>query len=226
MYTAYDKLKENCGAEVLDQVTQGKITQMEYMVIFLNDQIYNTSLVIEDILKKNGRYRQKEKMLIKEIRKEITKYNNRMSNTDDRFVDLIADVTASLEDDIGPHINIFTYQISQELLNHGIDGVDNMMITQTHLLHVLHRMAESSLKEIKRMYFEYTSCEYTSLAVLEMKGIARLANELSFIFQRSMINNNLVVNLYSNEMVKRSFDVFLKKVWDTKLYDKAFENWN
>lgn len=224
--SAYRSLEKNGKADALDELTNGKITQMEYMVIFLNDQMYNTSIVIEDILRKNNRYRHKEKMLCNEIKKEIKKYNDSIANWSPSFVELIADVTASLEEDIKPSLDIYAYQISQAFLNNGISGCDNQMLTQTHILSVLHRMASTCLEGIRDLYFKHTSCYYTSLVQLEIKNIDRLASELSFISERSLREKKLVIVLASNEMAKKAFDVVLKKIWDTKLYDKAFENWN
>lgn len=224
---AYKRLEKNReSAEILDDLTNRKITQMEYMVIFLNDQMYNTSLVIEDILRKNNRYRHKEKMIYNEIKKEISRYNNRLSFWSEEFITLIADVTSSLEDDIKPSLDIYSYQISQALLDCGIDGVNNQIMTQSHQLYVLNRMVTAVLNGIKDLYFKYTACYYTSLSQLEIKNIDRLSSELFGISAKILKDKNIIVDLSSNKMVTAAFDVILKKIWDTRLYDKAFENWN
>lgn len=224
---AYKRLQKNrMSVEDLDNLTNRKITQMEYMVIFLNDQMYNTSLVIEDVLRKNGKYRHKEKMLCNEIKKEIGKYNNRLDNWSREFITLIADVTSSLEEDIKPSLDIYSYQISQALLDHGVSGVNNQIMTQVHQLFVLNRMAVSVLDGIQDMYFKHTACYYPSLFQLEIKNLDRLSSELFGISAKTLKDKDIVVDLSANKMVTAAFDVVLKKIWDTKFYDKAFENWS
>lgn len=223
--SAYNRLKENRDAGILDELTNSKITQMEYMVIFLNDQIYNASIVLEDILRKSNRYRHKEKMLFNEMKREIKKYNDRIADWDTKYVEMIADITSSLEEDIKPHLDIYSYQISQALLNSNITGANNSIIVQTDLLYVLGKMSSTCLEEIKNIYFNHTACYYTMLDELEIKNVCRFAKELSLMSQKKVMKNKEDIYFQHNPMVRAAFDVVLKKIWDSKLYNKAFENW-
>ncbi|MEG2282957.1 MAG: hypothetical protein RSB93_06980, partial [Rikenellaceae bacterium] len=96
----------------IDQETNGLVSSLTYVVLFVNDQVYNYSLMLGEELKNSPFYRHEAKRLFNDIMKCVDNYNTNIFRTVKVNAEAFADITQSMEDDIKPHIDTYLYSVS------------------------------------------------------------------------------------------------------------------
>ena len=101
----------------IDKDTGGLVTSLTYIVLFVNDQVYNFEMQLSDHIKGCGLYRQKVKMLINNMDRQMAAYNRQICRIAGVIEDAKALNTQSMEDDIKPQIDRYGFTVSQALHN-------------------------------------------------------------------------------------------------------------
>lgn len=221
------RLRDNATAEKLDAMTRARISRLDYMVIFLNDQLYNYSIMLEDLLKEGGLMKFEQKFHFKKIKEAIQQYNSKIEKMDPQFIELVADVTSSMEEDIQPHIDMYKYQMSQLLLDNGVSGNTNHILSIIEVMLLMRCMIDSSIKFIKELYYNCTMIDdshYTDF--LEIRNIDAHLRNLSDMVVAKCVGKKAKVDFSNNEKVAMAFEALKNKLFDAKVYNKAFENWS
>ena len=102
----------------IDQDTGGLVTSLTYIVLFLNDQVYNSTIELRDNIKNTSFY--KHEKHVNDLYKFMRSYNTNIGITANINQEALAIITQSMEDDIKPHIDRYGFAISQSLHNAGI----------------------------------------------------------------------------------------------------------
>lgn len=224
---ALNARKDNCEQDKLDSLTGEKITRLDYMVIFLNDQIYNSSLMLEDSMKKNGFMRFEAKNFFKGVKECIERYNAKIDRMGEDFIELVADITSSMEEDIQPHLDKYRYRVSQLLLDAGIDGAANQVLSILEQMILMSTIAQSCIGHIEDMFYEHTMLrgrDYTKFLRMESVDvkIRRLSNQIA----SKVLKKEVTLNFGQDQQLIQAFEAIKNKLFDAKVYDKAFENWS
>lgn len=224
--TAQRKLEKNLDLGVLDELTEEKITRLNYMVIFLNDQLYNSSMELEGLMKKGGFMRHEAKFYFNNVKKCIEEYNRRIDNLGDKYIEMIADITSSMEEDLLPHLNMYKYQVSQMLLNNDITGIANQALSVIDCMMLIHSVAESNVKAIKDILYEFTGAGEHYTDCLDISRINVNLKRLSNAIASKVIPKGKEVHFEDNEKVNMAFKVVRNKLYSAELYNKALANWS
>lgn len=104
----------------IDQDTGGLVTSLTYIVLFLNDQVYNSTIELRDNIKNTSFYKHEVKKHVNDLYKFMRSYNTNIGITANINQEALAIITQSMEDDIKPHIDRYGFAISQSLHNAGI----------------------------------------------------------------------------------------------------------
>lgn len=132
-------MKNISSWEDIDKDSKGMITNLTYTVLFINDQIYNWSLILHDELSKTNLYKQRVKQLCKQINRITNNYNSTLGCANISTVNktALAVITASMEEDVSKHIEVYKYTISNILLSKGIVGDKNKIASIASTLNML-----------------------------------------------------------------------------------------
>ena len=110
-------MKQYNSWDEIDKDTGGLVTSLTYIVLFVNDQVYNFEMQLSDHIKGCGLYRQKVKMLINSMDRQMAAYNRQICRIAGVNAEAMALITQSMEDDIKPHIDRYGFTVSQALHN-------------------------------------------------------------------------------------------------------------
>lgn len=108
--------------EEIDKDTNGLVTSLTYMVLFLNDQVYNYTVSLMEAIRNSEHYRHNAKRTANAIERGINAYNTNIFRIAKANKEAFAEITQSMEEDVQPHIDRYYYTISQILLDHGVSG--------------------------------------------------------------------------------------------------------
>ena len=98
-------MKQYNSWDEIDKDTGGLVTSLTYIVLFVNDQVYNFEMQLSDHIKGCGLYRQ------------MAAYNRQICRIAGVNAEAMALITQSMEDDIKPHIDRYGFTVSQALHN-------------------------------------------------------------------------------------------------------------
>lgn len=110
-------MKQYNSWDEIDKDTGGLVTSLTYIVLFVNDQVYNFEMQLSNHIKGCGLYRQKVKMLINNMDRQMAAYNRQICRIAGVNAEAMALITQSMEDDIKPHIDRYGFTVSQALHN-------------------------------------------------------------------------------------------------------------
>ena len=213
-------LKENQidSWEKIDEETNSLVSILTYIVLFVNDQVYNYSFLLGDELKKSPLYRFKVKKLFNDIEKEICKYNKNIFRIANVNAEVLANITLSMEEDIKPHIDNYYYTISQVLLNHGISGERNRLSSLACVINMLSQTSRLSINDFgnvisKRFHIANNPLEYLSLDKIE---------RLSDLLSSEIGESREKINLDKETSVHAAFRALFNNLMKPEVFEKAF----
>ncbi|REC35424.1 hypothetical protein [Parabacteroides distasonis] len=99
--------------EEIDKDTNGLVTSLTYMVLFVNDQVYNYTVSLMEAIRNSEHYRHNAKRTANVIEREINAYNTNIFRIAKANKEAFAEITQSMEEDVQPHIDRYYYTISQ-----------------------------------------------------------------------------------------------------------------
>ena len=79
-------MKQYNSWDEIDKDTGGLVTSLTYIVLFVNDQVYNFEMQLSDHIKGCGLYRQKVKMLVNSMDRQMAAYKRQICRTDRKSV--------------------------------------------------------------------------------------------------------------------------------------------
>ena len=89
--------------EEIDKDTNGLVTSLTYMVLFVNDQVYNYTVSLMEAIRNSEHYRHNAKRTA--IEREINAYNTNIFRISKANKEAFAEITQSMEEDVQPHID-------------------------------------------------------------------------------------------------------------------------
>lgn len=213
------KLKESTNWEEIDEKSKGLVSVFTGVVLFLNDQVYNYSVALEEELKNSSLFRHKVKKFYNELSQYLSVYNMTIFKKVKVDQEAFANITISMEDDLKDHIEKFMYSVSQEFLNSGINGKENKIVSLSLTINMLSQISVLSIKDFGKVIHKY-GINKNPLAYLDLSKAERLSYELA----NEIVPKNIRVNINGNEQVKTAFVCFTNKLFSTSVLEKALFN--
>lgn len=140
-------MKQYNDWEEIDKDTNGLVTSLTYMVLFVNDQVYNYTVSLMEAIRNSEHYRHNAKRTANAIEREINAYNTNVFRIAKANKEALAEITQSMEEDVQPHIDRYYYTISQILLDHGVSGMTNRIASLSSTINMLAQMSRITISD-------------------------------------------------------------------------------
>lgn len=215
------QLKRHKNWQEIDDETNSLVSALTYVILFMNDQVYNHILMLEEVLKPSKLYRQKTKNVFNIMNSEIKSYNNRICNIAGKQSDILASITQSMEDDIKPHIDKYYYAISQVFLDKGISGDVNRVASYACTVNMLCQVSSISIKDFGKRVCDLYGMENNPLTYLNMAKIEKLSSELSNLVTPKQIK----VNLNEEPRIFTAFNCIINSMLNPEVFENAFASY-
>lgn len=204
--------------EAINKDSKGLAERLTYITLFFNDQIYNYTLDLHEKIRKTKYYRHEAKKAANDLKKYMERYNTSLGTQMKIDTGLLAVVTQSMEDDIGKHIGIYSYTISQILLKNGIGGELNDIISKSCVIDMLCQCSKISI----RQFYDYFKAAYrVSYNPLEWLEIPK-ARHYNNIISDALTPKDLHVNLNDEKSVSKAFQAIANNIFKSQIFDKAY----
>lgn len=172
-------MKQYNSWDEIDKDTGGLVTSLTYIVLFVNDQVYNFEMQLSDHIKGCGLYRQKVKMLINSMDRQMAAYNRQICRTAGVNAEAMALITQSMEDDIKPHIDRYGFTVSQALHNAGCHEDLNKALSICSTVDMLCQTSQITIRDFFTAISKYAPLAYNPLQYLTMDKMLHFARELT-----------------------------------------------
>jgi hypothetical protein len=204
----------------IDRDSNGLITSLTYTVLFINDQIYNYSLILHEALNGTPYYRHKVKYLCNQIKKKCENYNltTGRANLTELNKTTLAIITASMEEDLEKYISMYRIAVSNVLLKNDICGEKNNIVSICSTLNTLVQMSDITIKD----FGEYTSQNY-NVSVNPLKVLSlNIIDKLSYDLCNSIVGD-VIVNLNKYPQIMQAFTAIMNNLLKPEVFNKAFD---
>ena len=165
--------------EEIDKDTNGLVTSLTYMVLFVNDQAYNYTVSLMEAIRNSEHYRHNAKRTANAIEKEIDAYNTNIFRIAKANKEAFAEITQSMEEDVQPHIERYYYTISQILLDHGVSGSSNRIASLSSTINMLAQMSRITISDFGDRMRGIVPLAYNPLSYLALDKVEYLSDRLS-----------------------------------------------
>lgn len=213
-------MKKYSSWDEIDKDTGGLVTSLTYIVLFINDQVYNFEMQLSDHIKGCGFYRQKIKMLVNKMDRQMAAYNKQISLTAGVNVEAMALITQSMEDDIKPHIDRYGFTVSQALHNAGCHGDLNKAISICFTVDMLCQTSQITIRDFFTAISKYAPLAYNPLQYLSMDKMLHFARELTDVLTPPQ--KEIHVNLNELPEIANAFQAIANNMLRVEVFEKAF----
>lgn len=204
--------------EDIDQGTGGLVTSLTYIVLFLNDQVYNSVLQLRDEIRITPFYKQEVKKNVNDLYKYMRSYNTNIGITAKVNADALAIITQSMEDDIKPHIDKYGFAISQALHNAGCHGELNQLISISSIIDMLCQASKITIRDFYTAICKYAPLACNPLLYLSMDKAMFLSRNIT----DSLTPKDIHVNLNEIPAISTAFQAIANKLLSQEVFEKAF----
>lgn len=204
--------------EDIDQGTGGLVTSLTYIVLFLNDQVYNSVLQLREEIRITPFYKQEVKKNVNDLYKYMRSYNTNIGITAKVNADALAIITQSMEDDIKPHIDKYGFAISQALHNAGCHGELNQLISISSIIDMLCQASKITIRDFYTAICKYAPLVCNPLLYLSMDKAMFLSRNIT----DSLTPKDVHVNLNEIPAISTAFQAIANKLLSPEVFEKAF----
>lgn len=213
-------MKKYNSWDEIDKDTGGLVTSLTYIVLFINDQVYNFEMQLSDHIKGCRLYRQKVKMLVNSMDRQMAAYNRQICRTAGVNAEAMALITQSMEDDIKPHIDRYGFTVSQALHNAGCHEDLNKVLSICSTVDMLCQTSNITIRDFFISISKYAPLACNPLEYLSMDKILHLVCELT----DELTPKEVSVNLNELPEITTAFQAIANNMLKTEIFEKAFES--
>lgn len=196
--------------------------QPVFVGLFINDQIYNYLIELEESLKKSSFFRHNFKKTFLEMKCEIEKYNRMMFCKIRKDELIFADITQAMEDHLKKHLEILRYSISQTLLDNNIEGALNLLASLSVLINILCQCSKIVATAFTEKVYEKFGIRATNLDYLKLTEVERLSQKLAGLLV-SPSKDKAELDLNRIPSIMTAFNVLLNKMLEPEYLIKIIE---
>lgn len=212
-------MKQHNDWEEIDKDTNGLVTSLTYMVLFVNDQVYNYTVSLMEAIRNSEHYRHKAKKLANGIEREINAYNTNIFRVSKANKDAFAEITQSMEEDVQPHIDRYYYTISQILLDHGVSGGANRIASLSSTINMLTQMSRITISDFGDRMRKIVPLAYNPLSYLLLDKVEYLSDQLS----SEVTGKEVRINLNEQPSILKAFTAISNSLLRPEVFEKAFD---
>ena len=207
-------MKQYNDWEEIDKDTNGLVTSLTYMVLFLNDQVYNYTVSLMEAIRNSEHYRHNAKRTANAIERGINAYNTNIFRIAKANKEAFAEITQSMEEDVQPH-----YTISQILLDHGVSGSANRIASLSSTINMIAQMSRITIYDFGERMRGIVPLAYNPLSYLDLGRVEFLSDRLS----SEVTGKDVKINLNEQPEIVKAFTAITNAILDPRVFNKAFE---
>lgn len=212
-------MKQYNDWEEIDKDTNGLVTSLTYMVLFVNDQVYNYTVSLMEAMRNSEHYRHNAKRTANAIEKEIDAYNTNIFRIAKANKEAFAEITQSMEEDVRPHIDRYYYTISQILLDHGVSGSSNRIASLSSTINMLAQMSRITISDFGDRMRKIVPLAYNPLSYLALDKVEYLSDRLS----SEVTGKDVRINLNEQPGIVKAFTAISNALLRPEVFEKAFD---
>lgn len=205
--------------EEIDKDTNGLVTSLTYMVLFVNDQVYNYTVSLMETIRNSEHYRHNAKRTANAIEREINAYNTNIFRISKANKEAFAEITQSMEEDVQPHIDRYYYTISQILLDHGVSGSSNRIASLSSTINMLAQMSRITIYDFGERMRGIVPLAYNPLSYLDLGRVEFLSDRLS----SEVTGKDVRINLNEQPGIVKAFTAISNALLRPEVFEKAFD---
>lgn len=202
----------------IDQDTGGLVTSLTYIVLFLNDQVYNSTIELRDNIKDTSFYKHEVKKHVNDLYRFMRSYNTNIGVTAKVNQEALAIITQSMEDDIKPHIDRYGFAISQSLHNAGIHGGLNNLISISSTIDMLCQASKITIRHFYTAISKYAPLACNPLLYFSMDKAMFLTRRITDCLPPKDVH----IDLNKIPTISTAFQAIANKLLSPKVFEKAF----
>jgi hypothetical protein len=210
--------EENIFCDI-DNKANGLLTNLTYVVLFLNDQAYNYAMRLLDDIKKTKYYRQGAKMTVNEIYRRTSKYNIYVNSLTPKGKESLAIITASMEEDVIHYIEIYKHTVSQVLLKHNICGDRNHLVSLSSTINMLAQMSRATIVDIESFTRNKFGVYSKMPPYMSMDNVEKLSRE----FSNYIITERVKIDLNAHPEILLAFKGISNNLLRHEVFEKAYK---
>ena len=211
-------MKQYNSWDEIDKDTGGLVTSLTYIVLFVNDQVYNSAYELRDKIKNTPYYKHAVKKNVNAIYKCMSSYKTRIQSVAKVNVEALAIITASMEDDIKPHIDKYKYAVSQALHDGGIHGDLNNLLALCSTIDMLCQTSKITILDFYDAMRKKAPIAYNPLEWLSLDKALHIARAIT----DSLTPKEAAVNLNESPAIATAFQAIANKMLNPEVFEKAF----
>lgn len=211
-------MKQYNSWQEIDEDTNGLVASLTYMVLFVNDQVYNYSVSLMEAIRNIRHYRHAPKRTANMMERSIDAYNTKVFRIASERSDTMAEIMISMEEDVQPHIERYYYTISQILLNHGVDGDTNRIAALSSTINMLAQMSQITISDFYDRIRKIAPIADNPLEILSLGKVEYLSGKLT----SEVTGNDVKVNLNDYPSILNAFQAITNALLNPEVFEKAF----
>lgn len=189
------------------------------IALYLNDQVYNFQISLDEAITKSDFNRHSIKKYNNQIKKNIKAYNAQMERImkEPIYMERFANMLSEIEEECASSLELYKFQVSQFLLDHGICGDKNMICS---LASTINMLCQTSRCTIEQHYVKFSVLN-ADIRTFKMDDIERLSD---LIANDSMLKiKDLKIDLNDGTGILRAFNAFTNKLLSGKVQETIFK---
>ena len=202
-------MKQYNDWEEIDKDTNGLVTSLTYMVLFLNDQVYNYTVSLMEAIRNSEHYRHNAKRTANAIERGINAYNTNIFRIAKANKEAFAEITQSMEEDVQPQI----------LLDHGVSGSANRIASLSSTINMIAQMSRITIYDFGERMRGIVPLAYNPLSYLDLGRVEFLSDRLS----SEVTGKDVRINLNEQPGIVKAFTAITNAILDPRVFNKAFE---
>lgn len=164
--------------EELDRISNRLITHTTFLLLFVNDQIYNMAFELKETIKKTPYYKHGVKKNTNELFRFMDSYNMLLAgNGIDK--DVMANVTQDMEDIIKPYLDEYTKEVGTVLSKSGInDNCLDHILSVADTIIILCNISNRLILDFPNVMKRFTNLTNNPLEWLSVKKASMLSGSI------------------------------------------------
>jgi hypothetical protein len=191
----------------VDNLTNGLVSLLTFSILYLNDEVYDYQVRLQEVFVKSEYYRFTGKYLYNKIERNVKSYNHKIKFiVKDKITDY-ANLLIEVDEVHSRHIDNFYFAVSQCLLNGGIGGKLNKIQSILLVMDMLCQTVRISIEAFQRNVSDKLRANNPTRE-FDTTFIDRPVLELSDY----LTPKGTIINLNANKSVMEAFKVFSDKL--------------
>lgn len=205
--------------EAVEKDSNGLVSLLTYISLFINDQIYGYYAEMSEVLNKSKLNRHMVKKLFRDMGREIKSYNKTVNYALGDAIEFFTDSMITMEEDMKPSIERYRWQINQFLTDKGVEAERNEIASYASTINMLAQAVGVVIDTFEAIMRKRYGIARNPLNYIRMDRIEKISGELANV----TADNKNVINLNDEEKIRVAFEAFYNRLLRGDALKKVFD---